>query len=83
MMHLSDENRGDATTAKKISGCPTDSMFDRYNIQDQRDLAEALKKRAAYEAALPKEAAKAGGTVISIRLPEATRRSPGRRGAGK
>jgi hypothetical protein len=52
-------------------------MFDGCNIQDERDLAEALK-RAAYEAALRKEAAKAGGTVISNCLPEATRKSPGR-----
>ena len=47
----------DRATAKLISGHRTDSMFDRYNIQDERDLAQALEKRAAYEASLPKRAA--------------------------
>jgi hypothetical protein len=38
----------------EISGHRTRAMFDRYNIVDDRDVAEALQKRADYEAGLPK-----------------------------
>ncbi len=46
----------DRATAKLISGHRTDSMFDRYNIQDEKDLAHALEKRAACETKLSKNA---------------------------
>ena len=42
----------DRATAKLISGHRTDAIFDRYNVQDGRDLAEAMEKRVAYEAKL-------------------------------
>lgn len=35
--------------AKRISGHETDGIFSRYNITDERDLAEALALRAVYE----------------------------------
>ena len=42
--------------AMAISGHETDSMFRRYNITDERDLAEAMAKRAVYELGLTAEA---------------------------
>jgi integrase len=42
----------DRTVAKRISGHETDAIFERYNIVDERDLADALEKRAAYEKSL-------------------------------
>lgn len=38
--------------AKAISGHASDSIFERYNIVDEADLASAMKKRATYEAGL-------------------------------
>ena len=35
------------TTAKRISGHVTDSVFDRYDIQDESDLADAAEKMQA------------------------------------
>ncbi len=40
----------DRATAKLISGHRTDSMFDRYNVSDDSDLADAMRKRAENEA---------------------------------
>jgi integrase len=45
----------DRDVAKKISGHETDSIFSRYNIADDADLAEAMRRRAEYEAKLPTE----------------------------
>jgi integrase len=44
----------DRTVAKRISGHKTDSIFERYQIIDEGDLAEAIGKRAVYEAGLPR-----------------------------
>ena len=35
------------TTAKRISGHVTDSVFDRYDIQDESDLTDAAEKMQA------------------------------------
>lgn len=43
----------DPTIAKRITGHKTDSMFQRYAIVSEADLAEAMAKRAAYEKGLP------------------------------
>ena len=47
----------DRDVAKRISGHETDESFTRYNIVSEMDLAEAMEKRAAYEATLPRERA--------------------------
>ncbi len=54
----------DRTIAKAISGHKTDSMFERYNITSERDLAEAGDKRTAYE-----EQRKAKGGAAETREP--------------
>ncbi len=51
----------DRDVAKRISGHETDEIFTRYNIVSEKDLAEAMAKRAAYEATLPRE--QAGGGI--------------------
>jgi hypothetical protein len=45
----------DRDVAKRIWGHETDEIFTRYNIVNEKDLAEAMEKRAAYEATLPRE----------------------------
>lgn len=41
--------------AMEISGHRTRAIFDRYNITSERDVADAMAKRAAYESTLPRE----------------------------
>ncbi len=53
----------DRTVAKAISGHTTDSMFERYNITDERDLVEANEKRSAYEDRLSRASGGSGGVV--------------------
>jgi integrase len=42
----------DRATAKAISGHETDSIFERYQIIDEKNIADALAMRAAYEAGI-------------------------------
>ena len=43
----------DPTVAMRISGHRTRSMFDRYNIITQREIAAGLEQTAAYVDTLP------------------------------
>jgi hypothetical protein len=45
----------DYTVAMKISGYPTRSTFDRYNITSAEDIQAAIDRTAAYVATLPTE----------------------------
>ena len=45
----------DPTVAKAISGHQTDSVFQRYNVTDERDLSEAMRRRTEYEKRLGHE----------------------------
>jgi hypothetical protein len=45
----------DRKVAMMISGHKTESVFERYNITDNRNLEDATRKTQAYIAQLPKE----------------------------
>jgi integrase len=57
----------DRDVAKRISGHETDEIFTRYNIVNENDLAEAMEKRAAYEATLPRERPSGGVARFPVR----------------
>lgn len=54
----------DRMVAMMISGHKTESVFNRYNITDDRDLEEAIRKTDAYVSQLPKERQNPFGSAV-------------------